>query len=147
MPVQQGQLKFETRTLTAVATATAGATTIDAAAATQTVNIGAAMPAGAWVVAVDLTDFTAFSGGTVGDFTLDIGTSDDVDALVDGANLFAAAVDGGPSSIPLGVRPNKYFATSKQLTAKFMCGSDNVANATAGAITIRVLIASFVTAS
>lgn len=141
---QQGNLKFETRTLTAVATATAGATTIDAAAAFQSINIGATVPAGSWVVAVDITDLTVFSGGSVGDFTLDIGTSDDVDALVDGANLYAAAVDGGPSSMPLGVRPHKYFATAKQLTAKFMCGSDNVANATAGAVTIRVLIASFV---
>lgn len=61
-----------------------------------------------------------------------------MDALIDGADLFAAAVDGGPATIPQGIRPNKSMG-AVQLIATFRCGSDDVADATAGAITIDVL--------
>lgn len=120
-------------------TLTANATTITAAAATEAVNIGTALPPNARIVGVDFHTYTEFSGGAVGDFTVDIGTSGDVDALVDGADLFAAAVDGGPATIPQGIRPNKFFAAGGQLIATFRCGSDDVGDATAGAITIDVL--------
>lgn len=119
-------------------TLTADHTTITTAGASQAINIGTALPANARIVGVDLHTYTAFSGGTVGDFTVDIGTAGDVDALIDGADLFAAAVDGGPATIPKGIRPNKSLSAA-QLIATFMCGSDDVADATAGAITIDVL--------
>jgi hypothetical protein len=110
-----------------------------AAAATETVNFGTALPANSRIVGVDMHTLTAFSGGTVGDFTVDVGMAGDVDALVDGADLFTAAVDGGPATMPAGVRPNKTFAAGGQLIATFRCGSDDVADATAGAVTIDVL--------
>lgn len=120
-------------------TVTATHATLVAAAATETVNIGTALPANSRIVGVDFHTMTAFSGGTISDFTVDIGTSGDVDALIDGADLFAAAVDGGPATIPQGIRPNKFLAAGGQLIATFRCGSDDVADASAGAITIDVL--------
>ena len=120
-------------------TLTADHTTITAAAATEALNIGTALPANSRIVGVDMHTLTPFSGGTVGDFTVDIGTAGDVDALIDGAGLFTAAVDGGPATMPQGVRPNKFFAAGGQLTATFRCGSDDVGDATAGAVTIDVL--------
>ncbi len=88
-----------------------------AAAATETVNIGTALPANARIVGVDFHTYTAFSGGTISDFTVDVGTAGDVDALIDGPNKLMGAV---------------------QLIATVRCGSDDVADATAGAITVDV---------
>lgn len=120
-------------------TLTANATTITAAAASEALNIGTALPANSRIVGVDIHTLTPFSGGSVADFTVDIGTAGDVDALIDGADLFAAAVDGGPATIPQGIRPDKFFAAGGQLIATFRCGSDDVGDATAGAVTIDVL--------
>jgi len=120
-------------------TLTADHTTITAAAASEALNIGTALPANSRIVGVDMHTLTVFSGGTVGDFTVDVGTAGDVDALVDGADLFAAAVDGGPSAMPAGIRPNKLYAGGGQLIATFRCGSDDVGDASAGAVTIDVL--------
>ena len=120
-------------------TVTSTHSSLVAAAATETVNIGTALPANSRIVGVDFHTYTAFSGGTISDFTVDVGTSGDVDALIDGADLFAAAVDGGPATIPQGIRPNKFLSAGGQLIATFRCGSDDVADATAGAITIDVL--------
>ena len=114
--------------------------TITAAAATETLNIGAVLPANATILAVSMYGLTPFSGGTVGDFTVDIGSSGDADALIDGADLFSAAVDGAPATMTAGVNPHKTFvAAGAQLTAKFDCASDDVADATAGSVTIDVL--------
>jgi len=120
------------------ATLTATATTITAAAGTETLSIGDPIPAGSVVLGVSMVLTTPFSGGTVADFTCDVGSNGDIDALVDGANLFAAAVDGAPSSMPAGIAPHKYFASQTQLQAKFICGSDDVGDATSGSVTIRV---------
>jgi hypothetical protein len=117
----------------------ADATTITAAASSEALSIGTALPANSRIVGVDIHTLTPFSGGAVADFTVDVGTSGDVDALIDGADLFAAAVDGGPATIPQGIRPNKFFAAGGQLLATFRCGSDDVGDATAGAVTIDVL--------
>jgi hypothetical protein len=114
---------------------------ITAAAATETLNLGAALPANSRILGVDFHTFTPFTGGTIADYTLDLGSAGDPDALIDGADLFAAAVDGGPSAIPQGIRPNKFFSASTQLTAKFDCASDDVADAVAGSITIDVYFA------
>lgn len=106
---------------------------------TQDINIGAVLPANARIVGVDMRAMTAFSGGGTGSQTVDIGTSGDVDALIDGADLFAAVVDGGPATMPQGIRPNKTFATAgAQLSARFICDTTQAAF-TAGAVTIDVL--------
>lgn len=105
-----------------------------------TVNIGAALPDNARIVGADLRSYTPFTGGGLSAVTVDIGSAGDVDALIDGADLFAAAVDGGPATIPKGIRPNKTFATATQLIATFAPDSGHdLEDATAGAITIDVL--------
>lgn len=108
----------------------------------QALNIGAVLPANSRILGVSIHSATAFSGGSVADFTVDIGTSGDPDAIVDGADLFAAVVDGQAATCPAGIAPNKLFvAAGAQLIATFACASDDVKDATAGGCTIDVLFA------
>lgn len=109
----------------------------------QAFNIGAVLPANARIMGVDMRAYTPFTGGGASALTCDVGTSGDVDALVDGADLFAAAVDGGPASMPAGIRPNKTFASAgAQLIATLTPdGSTAGTDYTAGAVTIDVLYA------
>lgn len=106
----------------------------------QAINIGATLPANARIVGVDMRSLTAFSGGSATAVTCDVGTSGDIDALIDGADLFAAAVDGGPATMPQGVRPNKTFASAgAQLIATFLTDSGhNLEGLTAGSVVIEV---------
>lgn len=115
---------------------TVGHADLTAAATTETENIGDPLPAGATVLGVNILLPTAFSGIT-GPVTVDIGSSGDVDALVDGANL-ATAVDGNASTRPLGIAPNKTFSSATQLLATFLSASGNLVDASAGECTIEV---------
>jgi hypothetical protein len=115
---------------------TIGHADLTAAATTETENLGAPLPAGSTVLGVNILLPTGFSGIT-GPVTVDIGSAGDVDALVDGANL-ATAVDGNASTRPLGIAPNKYFASSTQLIATFLSASGNLVDASAGECTIEV---------
>ncbi len=120
-------------------TVTVGHADLDAAATSQTINIGATLPANARIVGYDIRALTIFTGGGAGAVTVDVGTSGDIDAIVDGSDLFAAAVDGGPSTMPLGIRPNKTFITAAaQLIATFVADVD-VADLTTGSVVIDVL--------
>lgn len=106
----------------------------------QAINIGATLPANARIVSVDMRALTVFTGGSVSAVTCDVGTSGDVDALVDGADLQTTAVDGGPATMPQGVRPNKTFVSGgAQLLATFYPDSGHALLAlTAGSVTIDV---------
>lgn len=105
----------------------------------QTVNIGATLPANARIIGHSIRAVTAFAGGTVSALAVDIGTSGDIDAIVDGADLFAAAVDGQAATMPAGISPNKLFASAgAQLIATVVSTGDNLVNLTAGAMTIDV---------
>ena len=55
-------------------------------------------------------------------------------------DVFAAAVDGGPSSFTRGIRPNKLFSTvGAQLIATFTPdGSHTLLGLTAGSVTVDV---------
>lgn len=109
--------------------------------ASAVVNIGAVLPANARILGVDMRALTAFSGGSASAVTIDVGTSGDPDALIDGADVFAAAVDGGPATMPAGIRPNKTFASAgAQLIATFTPDAGHqLANLTAGTVIIDVL--------
>ncbi len=121
-------------------TVTVGHADLTDADTSQTISVGAVLPANARIVGVDFRALTVFSGGTVSALACDIGTSGDVDALVDGADLVTAAVDGGPASMPAGIRPNKTFVSAgAQLTATFVSTGDNLVNLTAGSVIIDVL--------
>lgn len=124
--------------LVAKKTVTVGHADLTDADGSQTINIGTALPVNARIVGVDMRSLAAFSGGTASEVTVDVGTSGDVDALVDGADLFAAAVDGGPATMPPGIRPNKTFAAGAQLIATF-AANDDVADLSAGSVVIDVL--------
>lgn len=120
-------------------TVTIGHGNLTDADGSQTINIGAVLPANARILSVDMHTFTPFSGGGAGAVTVDVGTSGDADALVDGADLFAAAVDGGPSTMPAGIRPNKLFASAGAQLIATVAADVNVADLDAGAVTIDVL--------
>ncbi len=121
-------------------TVTVGHADLTDADTSEDENIGAALPANARILGVDIRLATAFAGIT-GPVTVDIGSSGDIDALVDGANLTDAAVDGQASTRPAGIAPNKLFATSTQLVARFLSASGNLADCSAGSVTIDVLFA------
>lgn len=105
----------------------------------QAINIGAALPANARIRGAQLKLATPFTGGGASAVTVDIGTAEDVDAIVDGADVFAAAVDGYASSMPLGIAPFKHFPTSKQLIATFTPdGGATLLALTAGSVVIDV---------
>jgi len=136
---QTGTIQKKTVTIAfdnAALTATSGSANGTAA----TVNISTALPANARIVGVDLNTYTPFTGGSVSAVALDIGSSGDIDALVDGADLFAAAVDGGPSTRPTGIRPNKIYATATQLIATLTPDAGHKLSAlTAGSVVIDVI--------
>jgi hypothetical protein len=119
--------------------ATIGHADLDAAATTQTKNVGSALPANARILGTNVKLGTAFSGGTVSALVMTLGSSGDADALIASSNLFDAAVDGLASTKTAGLAPNKHFAASTQLTALFTATGDNLVNLTAGAVTIEVL--------
>jgi len=113
-------------------------TTLDAAALSQTISIGAILPANAMILGVDVVITTSTTGGGSSSCVVDIGTSGDVDALVDGANVFAAAVDGKASTRPLGIAPNKLFTTAGAQLIATVISDVNVSLLTAGSFTITV---------
>lgn len=114
-----------------------GHAALTAAATTQTLSIGAPLPANARILGVSITASEAFAGIT-GPVTIDIGTSGDVDALIDGANV-TTLVDGQASTRPLGIAPNALFVDAEQLTATVLSASGNLVDLTAGAAVIDVL--------
>ena len=108
--------------------------------AAVSVNIGAALPANARILGVALRLATPFTGGSAVSVSCDIGTAGDPIAIVSGANVLAAAVDGMASTMPAGKAPNKFFATAAQLLARFTPdGAHQLANLTAGSITVDVI--------
>lgn len=111
---------------------------LTAASTSQALSFGSALPANARILSWNVKLSTAFTGGGATACSVDVGSTGDADALIDGANLFAAAVDGLASSAPAGVAPHKHFASATQLSATFV--SDvNVADLTAGSATIELL--------
>lgn len=119
-------------------TKTIGHADLTAAATSESIALGT-IPAGAIVLGVAASGYTPFTGGSVSACVVDIGSTGDVDAIKDGMNVLAAAVDGQPSTFTAGINPNKYFAAATVLSALFLATGDNVVNLDAGAITFRVV--------
>lgn len=106
----------------------------------QAINLDTALPANARIVGVALKLATPFTGGGAASVALDIGTAGDADAIVDGADVLAAAVDGQASTQPSGIAPNKHFAAGGQLLATFTPdGGAALLGLTAGSLVIDVL--------
>jgi hypothetical protein len=119
---------------------TVGHADLTAAAVSEAIAIGAPLPANAHILGASIALATPFSGGGATSCVVDIGSTGDADAIVDGSNVFAAAVDGQASTLPAGIAPNKVFSSATQLNATFI--SDvNVAALSAGSATVEVLFA------
>lgn len=116
------------------------ATSAGANGDSATVNIDTALPNNARTIGVDIHSLTPFTGGGVTTVTAHVGTSGDVDALAKDVDLLTAAVDGGPSAITSGIRPNKFFASGGQLILTIAPdGSHKLSDLTAGSVVIDVL--------
>lgn len=123
---------------------TIGHADLDAAALTQSLNIGTALPYPARLLGVSQGEgtFAAFSGGTVATATLKIGTGSDDDALRTAEDIFTGAT-GFPKSGTAGVLGyvGAPLPAGTQLKAKVTTTVDNVVSLSAGAVTVRVLLA------
>ncbi len=122
-------------------TLTIAATDFDALGDTDTsqaVDIDTDLPTNAQLLGVNVRLTTPFTGGGNGSVSVDVGSAGDADAIVDGADLFAAAVDGQASAVPPGIAPFKRFAGATQLVATFTADV-GLKELTAGAAVIDVL--------
>lgn len=102
----------------------------DLTGASQVVNVGAALPANAIVLAHELVVAEQFAGQS--DLTIKLGGTDD-DAIVASTDL--DALTAGKYQGTLGVHPRGSFA-SEQLVATF--AASNLATLSAGSVTINV---------
>lgn len=108
--------------------------------AAQSINLGSALPAGAWVVAVEIVQTTPFTEAGATACDLDIGITGDLDALVDGFDARGSAA--GRYRPLTGGRSQGDFA-ALQLKATFTPDSlHNLLGLTAGAMTIKVVYSS-----
>jgi hypothetical protein len=112
---------------------------LTAAAVSEVLDFGAIpIPPNSIVCGVRVKLATPFSGGTVSNMAVRLGSTADDDAIVATANLFAAAADGYASAMTLGAAPFKKFASATQLKATFVATGDNVVNLSAGDCTIEL---------
>jgi len=123
---------------------TIGHADLTAAATSESINIGDALPCPARVLGVSIGEgtFTAMSGGSVNACTLKIGTGTDDDALRTAEDIFTGA-SGFPKAGTAGVLGyvGAPLPAGTQLKAKVTTTADNVVNLSAGAVTVRVLLA------
>lgn len=108
---------------------------LTAAATSEAIALGT-LPANAWVLGHEIYIETLFSGGSVSACVLDIGGTD-VDAIVDGHDVFTGAATGRLTGSTLGVHSAGYFG-SEAMKATFTSTTDNVVNLTAGKLTVTI---------
>lgn len=112
-------------------------TDLTASSGSQDIDLGAVLPSGnvllqGWSIAVA----TPLSGGGASSATASIGTSGDAVKVVNAADVFAAAVDGQASTLPLGRAP---WQNVGGLQLKLRIAADvDVDTLTAGSLTVRV---------
>jgi len=112
-----------------------------AAAASQTFVLGRRPPYGVHLkTGVRLT--TPFTGGALATVLLDVGTSGDQDAIIAGADVKTAAVDGQPSTAPAGIAAHASMAgaSADRLECTIRSTGANLNAATAGAVTIETAV-------
>lgn len=104
------------------------------------IAIGAALPANSRIVGVDFRSLTPFTGGGAASVDVSIGSIGDPSAITEIADVFSAALDGGPSAVTPGARPWKFFAAPTELLATFTPDvGAALSGLTAGNITIDVM--------
>jgi hypothetical protein len=105
----------------------------------DTINIGAVCPANSRVMAASIYG-TPLTGGAVASVACDIGTAGDIDAVIDGADVLSAFVDGEASTRPLGIAPNKKVGAAQLIATFTPDGAHALVALDAGSITIDVFI-------
>lgn len=129
------QIDFVTATITSDDLVAAGV-------GPESVNIGAALPAGAVILGygINLTD--AFDNGAGVSLAMEVGYNGHVDAIEDGFNCFTGSpleaagwtfVTRGP-----GIGAPCIVGSTRQCLATFTAGADQLANFTNGSVTIRI---------
>lgn len=117
---------------------TFGHADLTAAALSQALNLGAALPAGATIVGTpSVAVSAAFTDGAGATVTLDIGTAGDPNAIGTW-DLDAAPIDGQAGAYTPGIAPGRLYAGATQLLAT-VTSDVNVDTLTAGAAVITVL--------
>lgn len=128
--------------LVKVATKTVGHADLTAVAVSESLAFATVPPEGSLILGCRVGLTTPFTGGSVSACVVDIGVTGDVDCIIDGANVFAAAVDGEASAATQGIARNKLItgdAAARTLRALFIATGDNVVNLSAGACRLDVL--------
>ena len=111
------------------------------AATSQTFVLGRRPPYGVHLkTGVRLT--TPFTGGALATVLLDVGTSGDQDAIIAGADVKTAAVDGQPSAAPAGIAAHASMAgaSADRLECTLRSTGANLNAATAGTITVETAV-------
>lgn len=110
------------------------------AAGSQALSLGTP-PAGARALgAPRVALVTEFTGGTVSACVVDVGPTADANKVGDGADIFAAPVDGEASASPAGIAPNADIGGVEQFATVIATG-DTVDDITAGDCTVELLFA------
>jgi hypothetical protein len=118
-------------------TATIGFAALAASATTQTISPASLLlPANSRVIGHTLTVSAGFTGGGLTTMTIAVGGNGGTNDIVASQSVFAAGSFGGT----LGVNPTADYAAVTQIGVLFT-GSGNVNLATAGSVTIDLLIA------
>lgn len=108
-------------------------------ASTSQVRAMGTLPAGAFILGYSVELAEAFTGtGPLSALTVDVGTAGDADSIIDGADLFTAAVDGKASDAPAGIHSQGRYGGGT-LNATFAATGGNLNALTAGDATIRVV--------
>lgn len=113
-------------------------TDLTAAAVSQVFSLGNPIPANSFIIGVGVDLATPVSGGTIASCVINIGPTANSDELIDGADVFAAAVNGQASARPLGIAPNRFYASATQIEVEVVATGDNLVNAVAGNFTTRL---------
>lgn len=112
-----------------------------AAATTESVAIGVALPANAALIGYSVDCPTLFSGGSVSACTLKIGTNGDDDAVMAATSVFTGAT-GFPKAATPGVLGYPGAPLGGQIIyAKFTTTADNTVNLSAGDCRVRLYFA------
>lgn len=112
----------------------------------QVIDIGAALPASAVVLAHEISGVTGFAGGSVSACVLEVGGTD-ADAILDSLEMITDAPTAAELKTAVGLKPQGGYS-EQQLTATFTPdGGHALLALTSGAVTITVWYVDTVTAA
>lgn len=105
-----------------------------------TVNVGTALPAGAIVLAAQVTATTLFSGGSLASATLDVGFAGNTTKLISAMDVFTGAATGIRFG-DQGANPTGPYSAKQIIATLTPDGGEKISAATAGSVTIDIFYA------